>query len=195
MILLIDNYDSFTYNLFQYLNELGADTKVYPNDQITLTEITQLKPEKIVISPGPGTPNKAGISLNIIKEFSAKIPILGVCLGHQAIAQVFGAKIMPAKQPIHGKTADIYHKNQSIFKDIKNPFNATRYHSLIVDKRTLPPCLTITAWTQNENGDIDEIMGIAHQSLKTVGIQFHPESIATEFGHELLQNFLWEKIN
>lgn len=190
MLLMIDNYDSFTYNLVQYLSELGAEVVVYRNDAITLPEIEKLNPEKIVISPGPCTPNEAGISLNLIKHFAGKIPILGVCLGHQAIGQVFGGNVIRAKYPMHGKTAAIYHNNKGVFSNLPVPFTATRYHSLVIEEKTFPNELEITAWTQNIDGSIDEIMGLKHRTLPIQGVQFHPESIATEYGHELLNNFL-----
>ncbi len=190
MLLMIDNYDSFTYNLVQYFGELGADTRVFRNDQITLDQIKKLNPEKIVLSPGPCTPNEAGITLKLIEEFKDKIPILGVCLGHQAIGQVFGGSVVRAKKPMHGKTGIIYHNNQGVFREIPNPFSAARYHSLIVAKEDLPESLLMTAWTQDEHGNIDEIMGLKHRKFAIEGVQFHPESIATEYGHELLKNFL-----
>ena len=190
MLLMIDNYDSFTYNLVQYFGELGADVQVYRNDKITIEEIEALDPEKIVISPGPCTPNEAGISLDVIKHFAGKKPILGVCLGHQSIGQAFGGKIVHASQIMHGKTSPIYHNNSSVFKDLDNPITATRYHSLVINKETLPDCFDITAWTQNKDGSMDEIMGIQHKILPIEGVQFHPESILTDQGHELLKNFL-----
>lgn len=190
MIFMLDNYDSFTYNLVQYLGELGAEVIVRRHDEITVDEVFALKPEKIVISPGPCSPNEAGISLALIKAAAGKIPILGVCLGHQALGQVFGGEVIHARKPMHGKTAAIYHQNQGVFQNLKNPFRATRYHSLVVAKANLPSCLEITAWTQHENGDMDEIMGLRHKTLAVEGVQFHPESIATEFGHDLLKNFL-----
>lgn len=185
MLLMIDNYDSFTYNLVQYLGELGEDVVVYRNDEITLETITQLTPERIVISPGPCTPNEAGISLSVIKQFSEKIPVLGVCLGHQSIGQAFGGKIIHAKQLMHGKTSPIFHHDQGVFRGLPNPFIATRYHSLVIERATLPDCLEITAWTED-----DEIMGIRHKMLNIEGIQFHPESILSEYGHDMLRNFL-----
>jgi len=185
MLLMIDNYDSFTYNLVQYLGELGQDVRVYRNDEIDLAKIAQLKPRHIVISPGPCTPNEAGISVPLIHEFSGKIPILGVCLGHQSIGQAFGGHIVHAKQLMHGKTSLIHHNNMGVFKDLPNPFTATRYHSLVIERETLPDCLEITAWT-----DDGEIMGVRHKTLPVEGVQFHPESILTEYGHELLDNFL-----
>lgn len=190
MILMIDNYDSFTYNVVQYLGELKADVKVVRNDEITLEEIEALKPEKIVISPGPCSPSEAGISIPAIEHFAGKIPLLGICLGHQSIGQAFGGKVIRAPYVMHGKTSPVYHTNQGVFKGLKNPFQATRYHSLVIEKDTLPDCLEITAWTQNEDGSMGEIMGIRHKTLAIEGVQFHPESILTEQGHELLNNFL-----
>ena len=190
MILMIDNYDSFTYNVVQYLAELKADVQVYRNDEITIAEIEQLAPKKIVISPGPCTPNEAGISVEVIKHFAAKIPILGICLGHQSIGQAFGADIVRAKQVMHGKTSLIYHNNSRVFKGLSNPFEATRYHSLVIDQSSLPDCLELVAWTQDAKGCVDEIMGVRHTELQLEGVQFHPESILTQQGHDLLQNFL-----
>ncbi len=190
MLLMLDNYDSFTYNLVQYFGELGADVHVHRNDKITIDEIEALNPEKIVISPGPCTPNEAGISLEAIKHFAGKKPILGVCLGHQSIGQAFGGKIVHASKIMHGKTSPIYHNNSSVFKGLNNPVEATRYHSLIIEKASLPDCFEITAWTQNDDGNLDEIMGISHKTLPIEGVQFHPESILTEQGHALLKNFL-----
>ena len=190
MLLMLDNYDSFTYNLVQYFGELGADVHVHRNDKITIDEIEALNPEKIVISPGPCTPNEAGISLDVIKHFAGEKPILGVCLGHQSIGQAFGGKIVHASKIMHGKTSPIYHGNSSVFKELSNPVEATRYHSLVIEKASLPDCFEITAWTQNEDGSIDEIMGISHKTLAIEGVQFHPESILTEQGHALLKNFL-----
>ncbi len=190
MILMIDNYDSFTYNLVQYLGELGADVVVKRNDQITIEEIEKLAPERIMISPGPCTPTEAGISLKVIEHFKGKLPIFGVCLGHQSIGQEFGGNIIRAKEIMHGKTSDIYHKGIGIFKGLPNPFKATRYHSLVIEKETIPDCLEVIAWTQDENGNIDEIMGVRHKELAIEGVQFHPESILTEHGHDMLQNFL-----
>ncbi len=188
MLLMIDNYDSFTYNLVQYFGELGQEVLVFRNDQIDLKKIEEINPDKIVISPGPCTPNEAGISLALIHEFAGKIPILGVCLGHQSIGQAFGGKIIHAKRLMHGKTSQIYHKNIGVFKDLPNPYTATRYHSLVIDRSTIPECLEITAWT-----DDDEIMGVKHKTMPIEGVQFHPESILTEYGHELLDNFLKSK--
>ena len=185
MLLMIDNYDSFTYNLVQYLGELGQDVRVYRNDEIDLEKIAELKPEKIVISPGPCTPNEAGISLALIHEFAGKIPLLGVCLGHQSIGQAFGGRIIKAKTLMHGKTSQIHHKNIGVFKDLPNPYTATRYHSLVIERATIPDCLEITAWT-----DDGEIMGVKLKTLAVEGVQFHPESILTEHGHDLLDNFL-----
>ncbi|MDP4653593.1 MAG: aminodeoxychorismate/anthranilate synthase component II [Porticoccaceae bacterium] len=190
MILMIDNYDSFTYNVVQYLAELKADVAVYRNDEITLAEIAALAPEKIVISPGPCTPNEAGVSVDTIKTFGGKIPILGICLGHQSIGQAFGGNIVRAKEVMHGKTSMIHHSNQGVFAGLTNPYRATRYHSLVIDQKTLPDCLEITAWTETADGAIDEIMGVRHRDLAIEGVQFHPESILTEHGHELLNNFL-----
>jgi anthranilate synthase component 2 len=190
MILMIDNYDSFTYNIVQYLGELGADVKVVRNDEITLAEIEQMAPERIVISPGPCTPNEAGVSMPVIAHFAGKIPLLGVCLGHQSIGQVFGGNVIRARQVMHGKTSPIHHADKGVFTGLNNPLTATRYHSLIIEKETLPECLEITAWTQHEDGTLDEIMGVRHKTLAVEGVQFHPESILTEQGHELLKNFL-----
>ncbi|HEC59827.1 MAG TPA: aminodeoxychorismate/anthranilate synthase component II [Methylophaga sp.] len=190
MLLMIDNYDSFTYNLVQYFGELGADVHVHRNDKITIEEIEALNPEKIVVSPGPCTPNEAGVSLDVIKHFAGKKPILGVCLGHQAIGQAFGGEVIHARQIMHGKTSPVYHKNIGVFEGLDNPIIATRYHSLIINKESLPDCFEITAWTQNEDGSLDEIMGVRHKTLPIEGVQFHPESILTEQGHALLKNFL-----
>jgi anthranilate synthase component II len=190
MILMIDNYDSFTYNVVQYLGELKADVKVVRNDEITLEEVAALAPEKIVISPGPCTPNEAGISVATIERFAGKIPILGICLGHQSIGQAFGGKVVRAREVMHGKTSPIYHNNEGVFRGLPNPFEATRYHSLIVDQASLPDCLEVTAWTQTEDGGVDEIMGFRHREYAVEGVQFHPESILTENGHDMLENFL-----
>ena len=190
MILMVDNYDSFTYNVVQYLAELKAEVKVYRNDQITIAEIEQLAPEKIVISPGPCTPNEAGVSVEAIKHFAGTIPILGICLGHQSIGQAFGGEIVRAKQVMHGKTSMIHHNNSGVFAGLTNPYEATRYHSLVINQDTLPDCLEVTAWTQNEDGSRDEIMGVRHKELAVEGVQFHPESILTQHGHDLLENFL-----
>ena len=185
MLLMIDNYDSFTYNLVQYLAEIGQEVKVVRNDKISIEEINKLNPQYIVISPGPCTPNEAGISLELIETFKGKFPILGVCLGHQSIGQAFGGKIVHAKTIMHGKTSKISHNNKGVFRGIKNPFIATRYHSLVIDRESLPNCFDITAWT-----DDNEIMGIKHKELAIEGVQFHPESILSEHGHDLLKNFL-----
>ena len=185
MLLMIDNYDSFTYNLVQYLGELGADVRVHRNDQITVAEIEKLKPEHIVISPGPCTPTEAGVSVGTIQKLAGRIPILGVCLGHQSIGQAFGGKIVRAKQLMHGKTSMIHHKGQGVFAGLPNPFEATRYHSLVIERESIPDVLEITAWT-----DDGEIMGVRHKTLAVEGVQFHPESILTQHGHDLLANFL-----
>ncbi|MCW8962937.1 MAG: aminodeoxychorismate/anthranilate synthase component II [Gammaproteobacteria bacterium] len=190
MILMIDNYDSFTYNLVQYLGELGADVVVHRNDKITLDEIKQLNPEKIVISPGPCTPNEAGVSVETITEFAGRVPLLGVCLGHQSIGQAFGGKIVRAREIMHGKTSMIYHDDTGLFKGLPNPFQATRYHSLIIEAASLPDCLRVNAWTQFDDGSRDEIMGVTHNDHTVVGMQFHPESILTPEGHDMLRNFL-----
>ena len=190
MLLMIDNYDSFTYNLVQYLGELGSDVEVHRNDQISVEEIEQLKPTRIMISPGPCTPNEAGVSMDVIRHFAGKVPILGVCLGHQSIGQVYGGDIVHAREIMHGKTSLVFHNGSHVFSGLSNPFTATRYHSLVIDKNTLPDCLEITAWTEDENGKLDEIMGVKHRELDVEGVQFHPESILTEFGHELLKNFI-----
>lgn len=190
MILMIDNYDSFTYNVVQYLAELQADVQVYRNDEITIADIEQLAPEKIVISPGPCTPNEAGISIACIEAFAGKIPILGICLGHQSIGQAFGGNIIRAKRVMHGKTSMIHHDNTGVFKGLSNPFEATRYHSLVIEQQSLPDCLEINAWTQAEDGSLDEIMGVRHCSFAVEGVQFHPESILTEHGHDMLNNFI-----
>lgn len=190
MLLMIDNYDSFTYNVVQYLCELNADVQVFRNDEITVEQAEALVPEKIVISPGPCTPNEAGVSMALINHFAGKIPILGICLGHQCIGQVLGGKIRRARQVMHGKTSLIYHGNQGVFAGLGMPFKATRYHSLVIERQSLPDCLEVTAWTQTADGDIDEIMGVRHKTLALEGVQFHPESILTEYGHDLLGNFL-----
>ena len=192
MLLMIDNYDSFTYNLVQYFAELGADVQVKRNDQISIADIERLNPAQIVISPGPCTPNEAGVSLDVIKHFAGVKPLLGVCLGHQAIGQAFGGDVVHAREIMHGKTSPVYHKDLGVFKGLNNPLQATRYHSLVVKKDTLPDCFEVTAWTQKDNGDLDEIMGIRHKTLPVEGVQFHPESILTEQGHQLLKNFLDE---
>ena len=190
MLLMIDNYDSFTYNLVQYFGELGQKVNVYRNDEITVDEIENLKPKHVVISPGPCTPNEAGISLELIKRLAGKIPILGVCLGFQAIAQAFGGNIIGAKRIMHGKISPIHHTGKGVFKGLDNPLNATRYHSLVAEQSTLPDCLEVTAWTNNDSGTIEEIMGVRHKTLAIEGVQFHPESILTEHGHQMLNTFL-----
>ena len=187
---MIDNYDSFTYNVVQYLGELGADVQVYRNDEISVPEIEKLAPTKIVISPGPCTPTEAGVSLAVIEHFKGKIPILGICLGHQSIGQAFGGKIIRAGHVMHGKTSPVYHQDSGVFKGLNNPLVSTRYHSLVIDKDNLPDCLEITAWTKNQDGSMEEIMGVRHKTLDIEGVQFHPESILSEQGHELLKNFL-----
>jgi anthranilate synthase component 2 len=190
MLLMIDNYDSFTYNLVQYFGELGQKVNVYRNDEITVDEIENLKPKHVVISPGPCTPNEAGISLELIEKLAGKIPILGVCLGFQAIAQTFGGNIIGAQRIMHGKVSPIHHTGKGVFKGLKNPLNATRYHSLVAEQSTLPECLEVTAWTNNDSGSIEEIMGVRHKTLAIEGVQFHPESILTEHGHQMLNTFL-----
>ena len=190
MLLMIDNYDSFTYNVVQYLAELGADVQVYRNDEITIEQIEELNPERLVISPGPCTPNEAGISMEAIRHFAGKLPILGICLGHQAIGQVYGGDVIRAGRVMHGKVSPVFHKDTGVFRSLSNPLQATRYHSLVIDKNTLPDCLEVTAWTRNDDGSIEEIMGVRHKTLPIDGVQFHPESIMTEQGHELLRNFL-----
>ena len=190
MILMIDNYDSFTYNVVHYLAELGADIKVVRNDEISVQEALALQPEKIVISPGPCTPNEAGISLDLINAAKGKIPLLGICLGHQSIGQAFGGKIVRAKQVMHGKVSDMYHADKGVFKGLNKPFTATRYHSLVIEAASLPDCLEVTSWTETPEGEIDEIMGIRHREYDIEGVQFHPESILSEQGHDLLANFL-----
>jgi len=189
-VVMIDNYDSFTYNLVQYLGELGADVTVVRNDQVTVEYIETLAPDKLVVSPGPCTPKEAGISVEAILKFAGRTPILGVCLGHQSIGYAFGGNIVHAKSIMHGKTSLIYHQNQGVFKGLNNPFTATRYHSLVIEQATIPDCLEITAWTQDEAGKLDEIMGVRHKQLDIEGVQFHPESILTEHGHDMLRTFL-----
>jgi anthranilate synthase component 2 len=190
MLLMIDNYDSFTYNLVQYLGELGADVQVYRNDRITVEEIAGLKPERIVISPGPCTPNEAGVSVDVIRQFAGVVPILGVCLGHQSIGQAFGGRIGHAREIMHGKTSMIRHADTGVFRGLPQPFEATRYHSLVIEPDSLPDCLEVTAWTEDAAGNRDEIMGVRHRELPVEGVQFHPESILTGCGHDLLRNFL-----
>jgi anthranilate synthase component 2 len=190
MILLIDNYDSFTYNVYQYLGELGAEVSVVRNDEITVAQIERLAPEKIVISPGPCTPNEAGISLEVIKRFAGEIPLLGICLGHQAIGQAFGGEVRRARTVMHGKTSPIHHEGKGVFRGLPQPMTATRYHSLIVGWDSLPDCLEVTAWTETSEGEKDEIMGLRHRTLPVEGVQFHPESIFSPQGKTLLENFL-----
>lgn len=190
MLLMIDNYDSFTYNIVQYLGELGADVRVYRNDAISIAEIEALNPDQIVISPGPCTPSEAGISVPVIKHFAGRVPLLGICLGHQGIGQAFGGDVIRAKKVMHGKLSPIHHADKGVFRGLSNPFTATRYHSLVIDSKTLPECLEITAWTEDEAGNMDEIMGVRHRTLAVEGVQFHPESILSEHGHQLLKNFL-----
>lgn len=193
MLLMIDNYDSFTYNLVQYFGELGADVKVARNDDIELADIEALRPDHLVISPGPCTPAEAGISVDAIKAFAGRLPILGVCLGHQSIGRAFGGRIVHARKVMHGKLSPIYHADNGVFSGLGNPFQATRYHSLVIDEPSLPACFEITAWTQTDNGDLDEIMGIRHKEMEVQGVQFHPESILTDHGHRMLRNFLEHK--
>ncbi|MBL0493786.1 aminodeoxychorismate synthase component II [Aeromonas veronii] len=190
MLLLIDNYDSFTWNLVQYFGALGLEVVVKRNDELTLDAIAQLSPRFLVISPGPCTPNEAGISLDAISHFAGKLPILGVCLGHQSLAQAFGARVVRARQVMHGKTSLIRHRNEGVFKGLNNPLRVTRYHSLVVERDTLPDCFDITAWSEHADGSFDEIMGLRHKRLPVEGVQFHPESILSEQGHQLLANFL-----
>ena len=190
MLLMIDNYDSFTYNVVQYLGELGADVRVYRNDAISVAEIAELNPAQIVISPGPCTPNEAGISTEVIAHFAGKIPMLGICLGHQCIGQVFGGNIVRAGKVMHGKLSSMHHNGQGVFSGLPNPFTATRYHSLVIDGASLPDSLEVTSWTENAAGEREEIMGVRHREFAIEGVQFHPESILSEHGHQLLQNFL-----
>ncbi len=190
MLLMIDNYDSFTYNLVQYFGELGADVKVVRNDELELGDIEALHPERIVISPGPCTPTEAGISIPVIEAYAGRVPLLGVCLGHQSIGQAFGGRIVHAREVMHGKLSPIHHADTGVFSGLGNPFQATRYHSLVVEALSLPQCFEITAWTQLEDGEMDEIMGLRHRELDVQGVQFHPESILTEHGHQMLKNFL-----
>ena len=193
MLLMIDNYDSFTYNVVQYLGELGADVNVVRNDQVTVADIEAMAPERIVISPGPCTPNEAGISMAVIEAFAGRLPLLGICLGHQSIGQVYGGEVVRAGQVMHGKTSLIHHRGEGVFRGLSNPFEATRYHSLVVARDSLPDCLEITAWTETADGELEEIMGLRHRELAVEGVQFHPESILTAHGHDLLRNFLtWE---
>ena len=190
MLLMIDNYDSFTYNLVQYFGELGQEVKVVRNDALTVAEIAALDPARIVISPGPATPDQAGVSLEVLATLSGQLPILGVCLGHQSLGQAFGGKVVRARTIMHGKTSPIHHQGIGVFAGLPSPFEATRYHSLVVERASLPDCLEITAWTENPDGSLDEIMGLRHKTLAVEGVQFHPESILTEHGHAMLRNFL-----
>lgn len=190
MLLMLDNYDSFTYNVVQYLGELGAEVKVVRNDELSVAEIEALNPQRIVVSPGPCTPNEAGVSLEVIRHFAGKLPILGVCLGHQSIGQAFGGEVVRARQVMHGKASPVFHENTGVFAGLNNPLTVTRYHSLVVRRETLPECLEVTAWTCREDRSVDEIMGLRHRTLNVEGVQFHPESILTEQGHELFANFL-----
>ncbi len=190
MLLMIDNYDSFTYNVVQYFGELGAEVKVIRNDELTIEQIEALQPERIVVSPGPCTPTEAGVSIAAIHHFAGKLPILGVCLGHQSIGQAFGGDVVRARQVMHGKTSPVVHENKGVFAGLNNPLTVTRYHSLVVKRETLPECLEMTAWTAFEDGTVDEIMGLRHKTLNIEGVQFHPESILTEQGHALFANFL-----
>jgi len=189
-LLMIDNYDSFTFNVVQYLGELGAEVKVVRNDELTVEQIEALQPERIVISPGPCTPNEAGVSVPVLRHFAGKLPILGICLGHQSIGQAFGGEVVRARQVMHGKTSLVFHQQLGVFAGLNNPLTVTRYHSLVVRRESLPDCLEITAWTQHEDSSVDEIMGLRHRQYMIEGVQFHPESILTEQGHELLANFL-----
>ncbi|MDR6181055.1 MULTISPECIES: anthranilate synthase component II [unclassified Pseudomonas] len=193
MLLMLDNYDSFTYNLVQYLGELGAEVKVVRNDELPVEALEDLAPERIVVSPGPCTPNEAGISLATLERFAGKLPVLGVCLGHQSLGQAFGGEVVRAREPMHGKTSPVYHNGQGVFAGLPNPVTVTRYHSLVVKRETLPECLEITAWTQHPDGSMDEIMGLRHREFMIEGVQFHPESILTEHGHDLLANFLQQQ--
>ena len=190
MLLMIDNYDSFTYNVVQYLGELGADVKVFRNDAVTLEEIETMAPSQIVISPGPCTPIQAGISMSVISHFAGQMPILGICLGHQSIGQVFEGNIVRAGKVMHGKVSPIHHIGEGVFEGIATPFAATRYHSLVIERKSVPDCLEVTAWTEDSDGNCEEIMGVRHKKLSVEGVQFHPESILSEHGHKLLKNFL-----
>lgn len=187
---MLDNYDSFTYNLVQYLGELGEEVCTFRNDQVSIPEIEKLNPARLIISPGPCTPNEAGISLEVIRHFAGKIPLLGVCLGHQCIGQAFGGRIVHAKAIMHGKTSLVHHSHKGVFREIDSPFETARYHSLVIEQANLPDCIEITAWTETKEGEVDEIMGIRHRQLAIEGVQFHPESILTQHGHALLRNFL-----
>jgi len=194
MLMMIDNYDSFTYNVVQYLAELGADVRVFRNDEISVDEIKALKPEHIVISPGPCTPNKAGVSMDVIRQFAGKLPVLGICLGHQSLGQVYGGEVVRARRVMHGKTSQIHHDGSGVFASLPSPFIATRYHSLVVARENLPPVFDITAWTVDEAGRLDEIMGLRHRETGAEGVQFHPESVLSEHGHALLKNFLQQDV-
>ncbi|MAZ66943.1 MAG: anthranilate/aminodeoxychorismate synthase component II [Kangiellaceae bacterium] len=193
MLLMIDNYDSFTFNLVQYFGELGVDVETHRNDQISIEQIEEKEPEYLVISPGPCNPDLAGISMQAIQHFAGKVPILGVCLGHQSIGQVFGGKVIRAKEVMHGKVSAVRHSDVGVFSGLNNPFTATRYHSLVIEQCSLPEALEITAWTEDKNGNVDEIMGVRHRQLPVQGVQFHPESILTDHGHLLLKNYLEQK--
>jgi anthranilate synthase component 2 len=195
MLLMIDNYDSFTFNLVQYFGELGEDVRVIRNDEMTLAALRALRPSAIVISPGPGTPDDAGVSLEVLQRLGGEVPVFGVCLGHQAIGQAFGGKVIRARQIMHGKTSPIRHTGKGVFAGLPNPFEATRYHSLVVEQASLPDCLEVTAWTERADGAIDEIMGLRHRTLPIEGVQFHPESILTEHGHAMLRNFLAQSLS
>lgn len=190
MLLMLDNYDSFTFNLVQYFEELGAAVSVLRNDQLPVKEVVDLKPQHLVISPGPCTPAEAGISVELIKAVAGEIPILGVCLGHQCLAAAFGARIVRAGSIMHGKTSPVYHNNEGVFEGLPNPVTATRYHSLVIEQQSLPDCFEVTAWTQTDTGEVEEIMGVRHRTLEIEGVQFHPESIMTDHGHDMLQVFL-----
>ncbi|SDT87547.1 anthranilate synthase component II [Halopseudomonas salegens] len=187
---MIDNYDSFTYNVVQYFGELGAEVRVIRNDELSIEQIADLQPERIVISPGPCTPTEAGVSVPVLKHFAGQLPILGICLGHQSIGQAFGGDVVRARQVMHGKTSPVFHDRQGVFAGLENPLTVTRYHSLVVSLATLPDCLEVTGWTQHEDGSVDEIMGLRHREFCIEGVQFHPESILSRQGHELLANFL-----
>ncbi|HAN29668.1 MAG TPA: anthranilate/aminodeoxychorismate synthase component II [Haliea salexigens] len=190
---MIDNYDSFTWNIVQYLGELGAEVQVVRNDEITVADVAAIAPTRVVISPGPCTPNEAGISMDVIREYAGKLPILGVCLGMQSLGQVYGGRVVRARQVMHGKTSLIHHRGQGVFHGLSQPFEATRYHSLVVARDGLPACLEVTAWTETANGEVDEIMGLRHREYALEGVQFHPESILTAHGHDLLRNFLQQE--
>ena len=193
MLLMIDNYDSFTYNVVQYFGELGAEVKVIRNDELTIEQIAELQPERIVISPGPCTPTEAGVSVPVLTHFAGQLPILGICLGHQSIGQAFGGQVVRARQVMHGKTSPVFHTDQGVFAGLANPLTVTRYHSLVVSRDNLPDCLEVTSWTKHADGSVDEIMGLRHREFQIEGVQFHPESIVSEQGHELLANFLKQR--